>query len=324
MTGVCIHCQEHLSREARVLLDGSLLCAKCAETLESKYHQFITALVEERTFEGDSFQSGVTLSLLLGLVAFAVSHFLFGSFWISIPVAVLSTGAHRFHALQVRSRREELREAARKRCGEMERLIEGVRHILDRWYTSPPDWEWRRRRVMERERFRCVECGQPGSLVHHKRSLAEGGDHSLSNLRLLCRPCHERQTKPVEPRRDFSYEHVPGNVQRIFIADASHPFKKLRRGPSSVKGGTCTRCKGKIAGGSFYFAAEQTGDGHRSRARGGTVRLCANCVKQLGWQAAPPRGGRASPALTKGGDKRPGAPKRRKGRSGRSGKRGTR
>ena len=44
--------------------------------------------------------------------------------------------------------------------------------------------------VIKRDRV-CVLCGQPGRDVDH---IIRGQDHSLSNLRLLCRSCHMQRT----------------------------------------------------------------------------------------------------------------------------------
>jgi len=57
------------------------------------------------------------------------------------------------------------------------------------------DWEWRRVAVRERDRGRCVVCGQVDrphdSLhTHHKQPFGQGGSHALTNLVLLCGDCH--------------------------------------------------------------------------------------------------------------------------------------
>lgn len=76
--------------------------------------------------------------------------------------------------------------------------------------TYPQDWIWRRNEVFLRAQGKCESCGMEtgrlatssksgksfiepllrGAHVHHIRKLSEGGDNSLSNLQLLCEPCH--------------------------------------------------------------------------------------------------------------------------------------
>lgn len=55
----------------------------------------------------------------------------------------------------------------------------------------PKDWAARRQAVIARDRGRCQQCGRPGTDVDH---IVRGNDHSLANLRLLCRTCHMRRT----------------------------------------------------------------------------------------------------------------------------------
>ncbi|HEY4000622.1 MAG TPA: HNH endonuclease signature motif containing protein [Candidatus Xenobia bacterium] len=48
------------------------------------------------------------------------------------------------------------------------------------------------RAVYHRAQGRCESCGERcGLQVHHIIPISEGGDHSLENLRLLCRSCHD-------------------------------------------------------------------------------------------------------------------------------------
>lgn len=56
----------------------------------------------------------------------------------------------------------------------------------------PRDWHTLRRRVITRDRGRCVQCGAPGTDVDH---ITHGDDHRLANLQLLCHPCHNTKTQ---------------------------------------------------------------------------------------------------------------------------------
>ena len=71
-----------------------------------------------------------------------------------------------------------------------------------RMIYNSPRWRAVRREVLERDQYRCQECGRPGRLeVHHRVRLADGGDaFSLDALITLCRPCHFAHI-PVDPER---------------------------------------------------------------------------------------------------------------------------
>lgn len=47
-----------------------------------------------------------------------------------------------------------------------------------------------RRTVFERDQFRCRRCGDQGTEVDHVR----GSSNNVSNLQLLCSPCHREKT----------------------------------------------------------------------------------------------------------------------------------
>jgi 5-methylcytosine-specific restriction protein A len=52
-----------------------------------------------------------------------------------------------------------------------------------------------RNRVRRRDKWKCVLCGKPGTDVDHIVELVDGGSWGdMSNLRLLCNPCHKRKT----------------------------------------------------------------------------------------------------------------------------------
>ncbi|MEV6417900.1 HNH endonuclease [Kribbella sp. NPDC051718] len=59
----------------------------------------------------------------------------------------------------------------------------------------------RREAILERDGGRCVNCGKPADEIDHR----DGSSAELSNLRLLCRPCHRRKTAlRVVPIHDLS------------------------------------------------------------------------------------------------------------------------
>ena len=68
-----------------------------------------------------------------------------------------------------------------------------------------PEWATLRRRVFDRDGWRCVRCRRPGRLeCHHVKAVADGGNHEIGNLETLCRGCHigetrRQNTKPRDP-----------------------------------------------------------------------------------------------------------------------------
>ena len=87
----------------------------------------------------------------------------------------------------------------RKLSREQLRELKRVRKIRDRRqryqaYLKTAAWAELRRRVIERDGGKCVDCGGPGSEVHHRtyhRLMRE----RLSDLELLCAVCHQKPEK---------------------------------------------------------------------------------------------------------------------------------
>ena len=69
-----------------------------------------------------------------------------------------------------------------------------------------PRWKRVRAKILDRDGWRCVKCGQAGKLeVDHVVSISKGGDPwEPVNLQALCRGCHIAKTrqenrKPLSP-----------------------------------------------------------------------------------------------------------------------------
>ena len=63
-------------------------------------------------------------------------------------------------------------------------------------------WQRLRRRIKDRDGWRCRECGKAGRLeVDHVTRLQDGGDPwDPSNLQTLCRSCHVSKTRAENAR----------------------------------------------------------------------------------------------------------------------------
>jgi 5-methylcytosine-specific restriction endonuclease McrA len=59
---------------------------------------------------------------------------------------------------------------------------------------DPQAYDRLRRQVLERDGWRCQQCGQRRSLeVHHLQLRSQSGADEPENLITLCRRCHQRR-----------------------------------------------------------------------------------------------------------------------------------
>lgn len=67
-------------------------------------------------------------------------------------------------------------------------------YIYSFWLERPPDWAQRRSEALATNGY-CVNCGEFEQVlhVHHKRPISKGGDHTPSNLVVLCENCHSEE-----------------------------------------------------------------------------------------------------------------------------------
>ncbi len=104
----------------------------------------------------------------------------------------------------------------------------------------PDNWETIRKRVYKRDGYRCKSCGAGGGSngnttlhAHHKKPIADGGSHRMSNLTTLCPSCHNDRhdhdilswsnssTNPsnsIHPEAQDAYSHIPSN-RNIYADD---------------------------------------------------------------------------------------------------------
>lgn len=64
-------------------------------------------------------------------------------------------------------------------------------------------WKRLRRRVLDRDGWRCTVCGKAGRLeCHHVRPVVEGGaEMDPGNLSVVCRACHVAMHRHETPER---------------------------------------------------------------------------------------------------------------------------
>ena len=62
-------------------------------------------------------------------------------------------------------------------------------------------WSKVRAEVLERDDYRCYECGQDGcSQVDHIVPVSHGGGDELNNLAAICKRCHDAKTRRERDR----------------------------------------------------------------------------------------------------------------------------
>jgi 5-methylcytosine-specific restriction endonuclease McrA len=60
-----------------------------------------------------------------------------------------------------------------------------------RTYLGTVQWQRRREQALERDRFRCRNCGSEARLVVHHQSYEHLGDEWPEDLKVLCWDCHQ-------------------------------------------------------------------------------------------------------------------------------------
>ena len=82
---------------------------------------------------------------------------------------------------------------------------------MSKWHWNP-EWRAARKLALNRDGYRCRDCGKAGMLeVHHIQSLSKGGDNELTNLRTMCRSCHIALHRPkpiIKTEWDFMVEEL--------------------------------------------------------------------------------------------------------------------
>ncbi len=98
--------------------------------------------------------------------------------------------------------REPMLEMANRK-----RRLQQLRKKRPRLKLSARDYHLLRQRVLERDGWRCQNCGSPKDLhVHHLEKRSKLGDDDLDNLITLCATCHLRGHHVLGTVRRFPYD----------------------------------------------------------------------------------------------------------------------
>lgn len=153
---------------------------------------------------------------------------------------------------------------SQKRLKEIERKYEYWKEYIEPRNREvggyPDDWQSRRRAVYEKANGRCASCGAKVGVieqsrwknklilreahVHHKVPISRGGDHSLSNLELLCENCHIN-THPENRGFEKTVKISRNQPSLFFGRDAA--VRKAK------KDWECALCEDPIPAGNEYY-----------------------------------------------------------------------
>jgi len=103
--------------------------------------------------------------------------------------------------------------------------------LYDYFLTYPPDWEERKKQVIERDGERCNECLERGHLhLDHIEPLSKGGSNKLINLQLLCENCHSKKHGGRDFSGEFNITETAFSKRQAAIQYAINNGKRIKFG----------------------------------------------------------------------------------------------
>lgn len=119
----------------------------------------------------------------------------------------------------------------------------------------PSDWDSRRESVYQRDDFTCQNCGRKGGPygdyelhAHHVVPKSKGGTHKKSNLKTLCKQCHNAihgsKSAPTSKERSRSTTNNESKVKKYSVKNS--PFDGSRNwrnvNPNQTHIEVCPEC----------------------------------------------------------------------------------
>jgi hypothetical protein len=105
--------------------------------------------------------------------------------------------------------------------------------------SRPSDWNKRRELILERDEYKCQNCGQSYSNleVHHIVPLENGGSNSIGNLTTLCQDCHGsiHSNSKTAPTRSSNPSSKTASTQ-------TNNSSSVGRAPSQKQRQSCPEC----------------------------------------------------------------------------------
>jgi 5-methylcytosine-specific restriction endonuclease McrA len=94
------------------------------------------------------------------------------------------------------------------------------------------DWAYVREKVMQRDGYKCVVCGNSNKLllqVNHITPKAYGGTENMENLVTMCVFCHARFHKVVTPKVNTEMLQVQAEYMARIFPGAAYRSKQAWR-----------------------------------------------------------------------------------------------
>lgn len=118
--------------------------------------------------------------------------------------------------------------------------------------SYPSDWDKRRRNVYKRDNYTCQNCGAKGGAsgsaelhAHHIVPKGKGGTDKLTNLKTVCKPCHDsihgsrkaptaKSTTSSGPSSGATEERIRGALS--FLGSYFILYFLVRPSPNGISG----------------------------------------------------------------------------------------
>lgn len=201
----CILCESPSSSMIE-LRSGNFVCTQCIDSREVLINKIAKRIAELKNKKPPASVWGV-----LGVL----NIFIFGIMGFYLPIAIkiesfiitlivwgigiwLSGYFFSFSVKTNETIRASIQNQIERLTDELRSKQDILRNIYKDYWDYPPDWEWRKNKVIERD-GQCRQCGRPLNSnvpfhVHHTIPKSKpNGNHSLDNLALHCEICHSKK-----------------------------------------------------------------------------------------------------------------------------------
>ncbi len=122
-------------------------------------------------------------------------------------------------------------EEVRNLSTELTKIKNTLTSIFDFFPICPPDWDERKRYLIQLNGSICFSCEEEGDVfLIHEIPLCEYGTNELDNLELICKPCHESMYGKSDVFGNFTLNSSQSEFseQVAEIQSAMHNNQRIR------------------------------------------------------------------------------------------------